>query len=205
MKHTCREMERAEELRGPVGQAAYAHYCDWMKAKKRSVQTIETFSSSVNYNAFVAFAKRALKTHIPNTSQFIKIMVEHGDVPPSLWCRDNVYAMYLEWYDKAMPPEGQFITSLDFVNSLVEEYACEKSEIFEKIPLDTLITYIKRRKITPWFLLPSRAYRTFQAKLPAADREKLNNALGTGAMLNRIKSENGLFSLITRAAIAEGY
>ncbi len=204
MNHRCKERERIEELRGSVGQAAYAHYCEWLKAKKRSTVPIETFAASRMYTSFVKFAEHAVKTNIPNTKQFIKLMVEHKDVSPMLWCRDNVYAMYLEWYDQAYPPEVQVLESLEFLKQLVEDYECQTADIFKTLPIDTLVTYIKRRKLSPWFLAASKVFRDYLMGCESLDKEKLERAMNMGAMIARIQKDSGLFQFFGRVTQAEG-
>lgn len=204
MNHRCKERERIDELRGSIGQAAYAHYSDWMKGKKRSVPPIETFAESQYYSTFVKFAEHAVKSNIPNVKQFIKLMIEHGDVSPGLWCRDNVYSMYLEWYDQAYPPEVQVLESLEFVKTLAEDYECAISWVFKSVPVDTLVLHIRRRKISPWFLAASKVFRAHLLTCEPADKEKLERAMNMGAMIGRIKKDQGLFAFFNRVTTAEG-
>jgi hypothetical protein len=204
MSHRCKERERIEELRSAVGQAAYAHYSEWMKAKKRSIPKIETFGASQYYSTFIKFAEHALRTNIPNIKQFIKLMVSHGDVTPALWCRDNVYAMYLEWYDQAYPPEVQVLESLEFLKSLIEDYKCSTPEVFQVVPVDTLVLYIKRRKISPWFLASSKVFRAHLLSCTQEDKDKLERAMNMGAMIARIQKDAGLFAFFNRVTLSEG-
>ena len=204
MSHKCRERERIDELRGAVGQAAYAHYSDWMKASKRSVPPIDTFAESSLYSTFMKFAEHAAKTNIPNTKQFIKLMVQHNNVSPTLWCRDNVYAMYLEWYDQAFPPEVQVLESLEFVKTLVEDYECATEAVFKTVPVDTLVLHIKRRKISPWFLAASKVFRQHLLTCEQLDKEKLERAMNMGAMIARIQKDAGLFAFFNRVTLSEG-
>lgn len=204
MNHRCRERDRLDELRGSIGQAAYAHYSDWMKAKKRSVPAIDVFGTSKYYNSFVKFAEHAVKTNIPNTKRFIELMVEHRDVHPTLWCRDNVYAMYLEWYDQAFPPEVQVIESLDHLRALADDYECELTKVFEVMPIKQLVLNISRRKLSPWFLLASDVFREFLKALPPEDKDKIERAMNIGAFIARIQKDSGLFSFFGRVCVAEG-
>ena len=205
MNHRCPARDKIDELRGAIGQAAYAHYTEWMKAKKRSVPPIETFAESKLYSTFIRFAEHALKTNIPNVKQFIKLMVEHNDVSPTLWCRDNVYAMYLEWYDQAYPPEVQVLESLEFLKELVVEYDCTTDWIFKAIPVDTLVLYIKRRKLSPWFLASSKIFRAHLLTCEQLDKEKLERAMNMGAMIARIQKDAGLFQFFNRVTLSEGF
>lgn len=204
MNHRCREREKIDELRSNIGQMAYMFYGEWMKQKKRSVPPIETFAESRLYSAFTAFAEYVLKTNLPNPPQFIKLMVTHNDVSPLLWCRDNVYAMYLQWYDEIYPPAAQVLESLEFIKMLVDEYDCSTSGIFKVIPTDTLVSYIARRKISPWFLLSSSIFRAHMKTCDPIDKDKLDRALRTGAMIARIQQNKEQFEFFNEVIKAEG-
>jgi len=205
MNHKCKERERIDELRSSIGQAAYAHYSEWMKTKKRSVPPIETFAESQYYSTFVKFAEHALKTNIPNTKQFIKLMVEHNDVSPGLWCRDNVYAMYLEWYDQGFPPEVQVLESLEFMKVLCEDYESLPGLVFTVVPADTMVLHIKRRKVSPWFLASSKVFRQHLLTCASDEKDKLERAMNMGGMIARIQKDSGLFEFFNRVTIAEGF
>ena len=194
MSHRCKERDRIEELKSAVGQSAYAHYSEWMKAKKRSVPPIETFATSKYYSTFIKFAEHAIKTNIPNTKQFIRLMVDHQDISPSLWCRDNIYSLYLEWYDQAYPPEVQVLESLEFIKEMIAEYKCPPA----------LSTYIKRRKLSPWFLSASKVFRDHLVTCPAMEKEKLERSMNIGAMIARIQKDAGLFQFFNRVTLSEG-
>lgn len=204
MSHRCKERERIDELRSVVGQAAYLHYSYWLKLKKRSVPPIETFAESSLYTTFVKFADHVIKTNIPNVKQFIKLMVDHNDVTPALWCRDNVYSMYLEWYDQGYPPEVQVIESLDFAKSLMADYDCSAENLFKSIPVDILVQHIKRRKLSPWFLAASKVFRDHLMSCDPEDKNKIERAMNMGAMIARIQKDSGLFAFFGRVTLSEG-
>lgn len=204
MNHRCPAREKIDELRSSVGQTAYAHYSEWMKLKKRSVPPIETFAESRLYNSFINFAEHAAKTNIPNVRQFIKLMVEHNDVSPTLWCRDNIYSLYLEWYDDGYSPEQQVMESVEFVLQLAEDYDCTPSFVFKGVPVDTLVLHIKRRKISPWFLMASSVFRRHLLLCDQQDKDKLERALNAGAMINRIQKNADLFKFFNKVTAEIG-
>lgn len=204
MNHKCKERERIEELRSPIGQAAYLYYSQWLSAKKRSVPDIETFAHSQFYTTFIKFATHVSRVHVPNVKLFIKLMVDNGDVSPGLWCRDNVYAMYLEWYDKAYEPEIQFVDSLDFLKSLALDYECEIGAIFGAVGWQKLEELIRRRKLSPWFLLSSKVFRAYVNSLAPLEKDAIERSMNAGAMIARIQQRTDLFKMFNAAATAEG-
>lgn len=204
MKHRCREKERIDELKSPVGQAAYLYYAEWMRASGRSVPDIERFSHSTFYTTFIKFAQHVQRVHIPNVKVFIKLMVDNGNVSPGLWCRDNVYAMYLNWYDKGHNPETQFLESLDYAKALAAEHQCPVYKVFEAVGWEKLDDLIRRRRLSTWFLLSSKVFRQYIMKLQPEEKEVLDRAMNSGAMIAHIQQHADLFKLFNAATQSEG-
>lgn len=199
MKHNCKEKQRHEQLRSPIGQAAYQYYAEWMRLKKHSVPPIETFAESKFYSTFIKFAQHVTKVHIPNVKQFIRLMVENDNVAPGLWCRDNVYSMYLKAYDAAVSPLDQFMASLQLLEELALELKVGLGEVYPAIGVDTLEDLIKKRKLSHWFLLASAKFRSYLLKLSAEERDRLASALNADAAVARVMQEQALFTEFGRA------
>ena len=158
MDHRCLAREKLDLLKSPVGQAAYTWYSEWMKLQKRSVPPPETFLNSRQFNHMVKFAEWVDKISVPIPTQFIRLMVESG-TQPVLWCRDSTYAMYLEWYDGAYPPEQQLIDSLDFIKrEWLEHEDLESGNPFDMWNGRELAALVRRRKISPWLLIASEKF-----------------------------------------------
>ena len=204
MKHRCKEKIKHEQLRSPLGQAAYSYYSHWMKCQKHSVPALENFSRSKFYSTFIKFAEHANRVKIPNVKRFIEVMIENGKVPPALWCRDAVYAVYLKTYDLSVPPTQQFLDGLALLEDRAREKQVPLSEIFKALGLDELELLIERRKLTFWLLLASPRFRDYALSLPHEERERLSHALGTAAAVQRTKDEPELFKEFGRAAMEVG-
>jgi hypothetical protein len=127
---------------------------------------------------------------MPNPSAFIKAMVENGKVQPSLWCRDNVYALYLQGYDKIVDPAEQFMTSLDFTHDLANEMKVRPGQVFEKLGVDEILKFVQRRKLSPWFLVSSKAFREYMNSRNDFDKSRLENSVQVGAMIMRIQNSD---------------
>lgn len=199
MAHRCKEKLRHEELRSPVGQAAYAYYREWMRLQKHSIPPIETFAESKFYTTFVKFAQHAAKVHIPSVNQFIRVMVENGKVPPGLWCRDNVYSMYLKAYDAAVTPLDQFMGSLQVLEDLALELKVPLPDIYPAIGVETLEDLIKKRKLSHWFLLASAKFRAYLMALSVEDRDRIGAVLNAEGAVARMMQEQELFTEFGRA------
>lgn len=197
MNHRCKERARIDELRSATGQAAYSYYSEWMRLNRRSVPPIETFASSSYYSTFIRFAEWVKRTHLPDPLRFVKTMVEHGNVQPSLWCRDNVYAMFLQGYDGIVPPEEQFIKSIDEILALITELNVEPRRIFDAIGVKTLLELVHKRKISPWFLVASSAFRKWWQTLPPDDASRIEDTLQVGALMIRISHSEKMKKLLT--------
>ena len=205
MNHFCKEKQKLEELQSHIGVLAYQYYSVWMKEKKRSVPPIETFANSMYYGTFIKFSKYVDKTNIPDVPRFIKLMVENGDVTPTLWCRDSIYAMYVEWYDSLNSPEEQFLKSLDNIRQLISDYDATPATFFQTIPLKKLIEIIRKRRLSPWFLLASKVFRTFLQNAGNDDKAQISTALNLGVMSMRIRQSSELFADFNEATKSEGF
>lgn len=189
MKHVCPEKTRIDEMKSPVGQAAYAYYGDWMRASKRSVPPIETFIHSSFYTTFVKFSKHVLRVNMPAPQNFIRMMVNEK-VMPSLWCRDNVYAMYMKSFDDAMPPEEQFMQSVEFLLSLAAQEDLAVEEVFDNMGVEKFLINVQKRKLSPWFLAASSVFRAWIKRLEPFDASRVEDSVKVGALMIRISSND---------------
>lgn len=189
MNHKCREQQRFELMRQPTGQAAFAYYNEWMRLSKKSQQKPEVFLTSRFYTTFVKFAEYVEKTNLPNPLTFIRFMVNQS-MSPTLWSRDNVYALYMQSYDEQNPPCNQFVESLDFALGLCDEYECQPSELFSTMPALDLERFIRRRKLSSWFLLACKTFKTLVIKHPDPHiKMRLQDSAKLGAMIDRISND----------------
>lgn len=204
MRHFCKGKAKINELRSPIGQAAYSYYCTWMKVQRHTVPPIETFSNSTQYNAFIKFSEWAQRTNLPKVEDFIKFMVE-TDTRPPLWARDNAYALYIKRFDKLVTPERQFIESLECIKALAEDMKVKPvGKVFEALGVAELIALIRRRKLTFWFLLASRKFKDYLNSLPETDKTRLAEAFNIGAAVERIGQEEYRIREFREACKEEG-
>ena len=162
IKHTCEPQRRHELIQQPIGQAAYLLYGKWWKQRKRQVPNIETFSKSNLFNVFVKFAEKVKQTKL-NVDLFIRIVTDLK-LSPDQWLRDDVYAKYIEHIDKTLPSKQQIQISVEYILKLTDALECDTSEIFEQLLATELQQLIRDRKLTPWILLHSRAFKTWLIK-----------------------------------------
>lgn len=198
MKHRCPERERIDELRSPIGQSAYAYYGMWMKLKKRGVPTIERFGESRMYSAFLKFAEYAARTYLPTPQRFIQFMIEL-DVSPVLWCRDTMRAAYIEKYDEQHSPTDQVLDSIELCRELAENLEVPIERIFEELPHRTLLEHVRRRRLSPWFLLASSKFRQHLMTRSSEERRQLEDALNAGPVILRIQQMSAMFSEFSEA------
>ena len=160
LNHFCKERERYEEIRTPIGQAAYQYYCEWMKLYKRKPPAIDTFSSSRFYTSFVKFAKNAITINLPSPEMFIRLMVER-DISPTLWARDQCYSIFLEYFDKNVDPFEHVQKSIEKLMDIAEKENVELGNIFMHLGPNRVIELIRLRQLSPWFLFCSAKFGEF--------------------------------------------
>ena len=167
-----------------------------MKCQKFSVPSIDNFGTSRYYAAFIRFAEFAIKVKLPNVRRYIEIMIadsKKNSIPPEMWCRDQIYSMYLRSYDMATSPLEQFTSSLQVLEDLAMELKVPLADVFPAVGVETLEDLIVKRKVTFWLLMASGRFRDYLRSLGEEDRERLQTALNAGAVLERINQEAALF------------
>ena len=187
MRHHCAEREKLETLRSVRGQAAYSFYAEWMRAKKHSVPDQTRFMSSRQWNYFLNFVDWSEKTAIPNQVQFIRLMVE-SSVEPVLWCRDNTYAMYLQWYDSSYPPRDQFMETYGALERHSEELGVPLNKVYQALSPKVVAGLVRRRKLSPWLLAVSPNFLAWVRLLPENERTQVADAVNFGAFAAKINA-----------------
>jgi hypothetical protein len=118
------------------------------------------------------------------------------------WCRDNVYAMYMQGYDKAIPPTTQFLASVDFMAELAVDYNVPMDKVFDEVGVEKLLTFVQKRKLSPWFLVSSKVFRAFMKRCDPIDIDRLESGVQVGAMIMRIQQNKEMTKLFTEFATA---
>lgn len=203
MRHICRERERLDELRTPIGQAAYAYYGEWLRLQRRSVPKPEAFMRSAQYQHLLRFARWVDTTAVPNPNQFIKLMVETGTLP-ALWCRSQTYEMYLQWYDGVYPPEEQFLETYDRLVTMASDLKVPLAEVYGAIGPNELARLVRRRRLSPWLLVVSPRFLTWVQTLDHTARDVLNDAISFSAYASKLRQRPELARELRRACEAEG-
>jgi hypothetical protein len=153
-------MIREENLRTPLGQAAWRFYQDWMKLQRKRVPGDKTFLKSNYYESFSRFSIHVKKLGLPNPQMFVQLMVEN-DFPPTMWTRDETYAIYMEHLDRVSTPTQLADITVDTILDLADIFECDSGDIFIKLTASEVIELIKERKLSPWILFQSAKFTTF--------------------------------------------
>lgn len=154
MKHVCKEKRRAELMKQPLGQSAYSFYTTWLKMRKFGQQTTAAFMESRFYQAFVKFAELVVDANISRPDKFIEIMVD-GEVPPTLWCTPEAYNLYTAWYDSLHDPLLQVEESIAYLMGIADKENVELENIFDHLGAQRILSYVRQRRLSPWFLFCS--------------------------------------------------
>lgn len=178
MKHFCEPKRRAQEIITPIGQAAYSYYREWMRLKKYSQPSSSAFLESKYYRAFINFAELVIKANIPTPDKYIQLMVE-GDIMPVLWCRDSAYGIYIEWVDKKSSPIEQVQQTVNYLFDIAERENVSISNIFEHLGTQEVISLVRQRKLTPWFLFCSSKFGSILKKMDQQELSAFNAVINS--------------------------
>lgn len=160
LEHKCPIKAKTEQLRSPLGQAAYMFYAKWMHASKRSIPEQSTFLNSKFYESFIRFAKFNKALQLPSVDLYIKVM-QQKNITPELWTDDRAYGIYLEHMEFHIDPKLSIIMTSETLAKFSKEYECEISDVFERVSKNEIIQSIRERKLSPWILLRSTKFMKF--------------------------------------------
>lgn len=192
MQHNCNGKRRLEQIQSPIGQAAYASYSTWMKQQKRTVPNIDTFMTSRQYVAFIKFAEYCKRLSI-DADNFIKVILTNApDIKPNLWCRDNVYSLYLRFYDQSHDPFDQVADSIEFINKHAEREGCFPAQVLETLGFPIILEAIKLKKLSPWFIFTSSVGLHFLRSLAADDYRLVESAINAAVWGDRFSENEAL-------------
>lgn len=179
MRHTCREGERAQEIKTHDGQVAYALYRRWMEGQGKRAPPIETFAISTYYSSFLKFAKWVKETGIPDATRYVDLMVDKK-IAPALWRRDEAYAMFLEWVDNKSSPIEQAEITIETLATLGESLGIPLGEVWDHMQPGAVLELIQQRRLSPWLLFCSKTFKGWIETLHEADRHALMRGIGIG-------------------------
>ena len=159
-KHQCEQMVKEKLMQKTVGLNAYGFYCDWLKLMKFKTHGREQFMDSRLFKPFINFARFSTRMALPAKDKFLEHMVELK-IHPKDWTNTLVYDHYIECLDHLLTPEEHFDISVDTIYELSKIYECKPNEIFLFMEPADIIRIVQAKKLSPWFLSNSRAYKKF--------------------------------------------
>lgn len=170
MQHRCKQMDRAEEVRTPMGQAAYSFYSKWMKAYKRTVPDVAAFLISKYYMSFIRFAKYVKSVKIADVDDFINLMKDR-DISPTIWTNEQAYSIYLEYMDKTVPPSKQAEITINTMFKIADSADVDIKEVFTTLHPSDVLQLIRERRFSPWVLLHSKEFEKMMLKCSKEQRK----------------------------------
>jgi len=203
MRHHCEPKRRAQELMSPIGQAAFGYYRDWMKMKRFSQPGAAAFMESKYYRAFVNFAQLVIDANISRPDKYMALMVE-ADVLPVLWCREQCYAVYLDWTDKLSDPLEQVQDSVNFLFDLCEKESVKIADIFNHLGGQRVLSLVRQRRLTPWLLFCSSKFGVFIKTLDKSQLVAFNAVVNSAYWGGRFQTEKATVNNIKQIAAEVG-
>lgn len=176
LRHECKQMKREKEFQSPLGQQAWLLYQDWMRANRRHVPKGSSFLHSKLYGSFIRFAQFVKDVKLPDAKVFIRLMVDR-DIPPAMWTAHEIYAQYLEHYDRCGKPLNQAKVTIDTLFELAEEHNCDISDVFDYLQPTEVTQLIRQRVLSPWILLNSRKFMGFYINKVTGEERVIMDAI----------------------------
>lgn len=168
LRHRCKQMKKEELFKEPMGQSAWIHYQNWLKAYNKLAPNADAFLNSKYFNSFVRFAEFAKKTRIVDVNLFITIMKDQ-DISPTIWTNDQVYALYLEHLDRKLPPERHAEISVNTLFDWADDHKIDVANVFDHMTPNDVIQLLRERRLSPWILMNSSKFKQFFVKKTETD------------------------------------
>lgn len=179
LKHKCKQMIREEQIKTPLGHAAYIFYGKWLKSNNRAVPTIATFLTSKYYNIFFEFARFTKRIKLPDIDLFIKLM-KSKDLLPQFWTRDDVYVFYNEYLDAQIRPPTHMKYTVQTIFNLCDIFDCDPKDLFQHLNVSEWLQLLRERRISPWILLHSREFVIMFRNLHPSERDLFEQLIRPG-------------------------
>lgn len=195
MKHFCEPKRRANTLSSPQGQAAFAFYRDWMKARKFGQPSAAAFLDSKYYRAFVNFAKHIADANISRPDKYLELMVEI-DMMPSMWCSSAAYTIYTAWFDSQHDPIEQVSESIGYLLTICEAENVQLPNIFQHLGVQRILSYVRQRRLSPWFLFCSAAFGKILKQLDSAHIKAFDTVVNSSYWGEKFKKEQATLEQI---------
>ena len=191
-RHFCEEKRRSEEIKSPLGQAAFSYFTIWMKARKHKEQKIEAFLESRYYKSFIRFASMVIAAGISNPEKYIRLMVDASSITPDLWCREQCYKIYLDWMDKQDNPMEQVESSISCIMDLADRDSVPYEKVIEFLGPQRILKLIQQRRLSPWYLLHSDQVKTMLKSLDQTSLKSFDQAINISAWVERLKEHGAI-------------
>lgn len=156
----------------------YNLYLYWLKDQGKSVKYVDrhTFIHSTHYKAFERFIDFAKKKSIPDKKIYIKIC-NGFNLAPRDWILEKTYERFIDVYDEFIPVNKQIERSVDTIYTLADGLGIEPENIFDELDAVDVSRLIRSRKISPWFFLNSKKFKSFLInRASAKDREHIQKS-----------------------------
>lgn len=192
INHSCKLLKRDLDLKTPEGLSAWNYYYLWMTIQKRTVK-IEHFINSNYYTTFTKFTKFEKKMKLPLPNQFIRFMVKKS-LPPTMWERDDVYMLYIEYLDSSIRPMELVKLSISTLLKISDAYEIDICDIFNHIQPNELLNLIRLRKVSPYLLLASNKFRSYLTNMTTEQQSIINDLISPSIWADKISNNKPLMN-----------
>lgn len=153
LKHKCKQMERYEEMRTPMGQLAFSCYKKWLKTLGRPEGTADQFINSSFFTQMIKFAMLSVELKF-QVDDYISYCCKKN-YTPAMWCyQDVISAFLLRSGDKNIINE--VLSSISLLLDICEEQDITIDElIFDIMTTKELYSLCKQGQISPWLFFNS--------------------------------------------------
>lgn len=154
LTHQCKEKTRFELSKTLAGTRGYALYVKWFQLQNRGLPSKDAFLASKHFKPMIEFAEFVQRVKMSDPEYYIRAMIKK-DFPPTMWCLDATYTMYLENIVYNLPPSQQITKTVKFLTKLCEKMDCGYQALIESMEAEEILFFIRQGEISPWIVMHS--------------------------------------------------
>jgi hypothetical protein len=163
--------------------------------KKYSAPGALAFMESKFYRSFVNFTQLVIDANIAKPDRYIQLMVEN-DLQPPMWCNNNVYKVYMDWYDKLSDPIEVVQASINYLFDICEKEEVQLEDVFMHLGAQRVISLIRQRRLTPWLLFHSPKFGSLLKTLDKSQMSAFGTVVRADYWAERFQTEKAIVANI---------
>lgn len=164
--HVCEQKQRyqsRDEAGVRLGMQAYLRFYEMTQGSAK-LKSFDDFAKSPYYRAFVKFGRHCVSINAVNTARFIDWVVEKNKKIDH-WCRDSVYAEYLQEYMRKEHVNDALERAIEHSIKWAETHRHPANDFLRYGNSNVVAFAISTGRVSPWVVYNCESGQKFLSEL----------------------------------------